>query len=548
MSKLLIKNGLIFDPINNIDGEIKDLQIEDGIFVDRFSNEKDIQEIDAKDNTVIPGALDIHAHVASQQTNWVRLLGSKNSNFNEYWQGLTLKKIARDYISNGYTFIIEANTYPSLAKQTIFNFRELPVLDKGMLLNISNIWPLELEFKSGKIEDMSVFISDLLNMTKSYGLKVYNPFEAETWNFKKLRDDINKSGRLYYFSALDVYENLTKANELLGLPHSIHAHIEGYETEQGKENLFCILEKIKSLNINSKAERSQVFHLAHASAYNIDGNNSELLKILNNSNKIDLDLGFLCFNVINPLITSDRRQIEAIQVENETKGIFKLIRSAIETEGDSFSSLRVFDKKNELHNILWANALDLALNIKNKWQVQITLNYPIYGDINNIPEIASWLLSEKAREEYKKELWQGLPQTKGSLTFNELIIMSRSSPARSLGLKNIKGNLGNGADGDLNILDINLNDVDTNNDYDLIKKSLKNIKYVIKAGEIIKNHDKVKLDSHGKIFWADGQAVKEDKSIIMNKKKEFYEKYYSIFYDSLKVSIDNKYLRKIDSK
>jgi len=71
-----------------------------------------------------------------------------------------------------------------------------------------------------------------------------------------------------YFSALDVYENLTKANEQLGLPHSIHAHIEGYETPKGKDNLSVVLNQIRSLNltansnIKSKIKRSQIFHLA----------------------------------------------------------------------------------------------------------------------------------------------------------------------------------------------------------------------------------------------------------------------------------------------
>ena len=58
-------------------------------------------------------------------------------------------------------------------------------------------------------------------------------------------------GRLYNFSALDVYENAVKCVETLGLPHSTHAHIEGYENEIGKRNLITVLEKIKSLNIET---------------------------------------------------------------------------------------------------------------------------------------------------------------------------------------------------------------------------------------------------------------------------------------------------------
>ena len=133
-----------------------------------------------------------------------------------------------------------------------------------------------------------------------------------------------------------------------------------------------------------------------------------------------------------------------------------------------------------------------------------------------------------------------------NLTFNEYIIISRSSPARSLGLGEIKGNLGVGADGDVNILDINLNEIDVSRDYEKVKNALKNIEYVIKAGEIIKSHDKIDLNSQGKIFWSEGHSKREDTSLIMKKKKDFYQKYYSIFYDTLKISVDDKYLRKID--
>jgi len=546
--KLIIKNGLIFDPINDIEGEVKDILIQDGVIVEKFSSENNVKEINASRKVVIPSALDIHAHFASQQVNWIRLLGTKNPKFQEVWKGLTFEKIARDYISNGYTFILEANIFPSLTKQTIFNFKQIPILDKAMLLNVSNFFPLELEFQKGKIEEMGTFLSDLLKITKGFGIKVYNPFENEEWNFKILREDLSKKGRLYNFSALDVYENLTKANEYLGLPHSIHAHIEGYETEQAKKNLPLILEKINSLALrpNSKSNRSQIFHLAHASSYNIDGDNRELINLINTSEKFDLDIGIIAFNQINPLITSDRRLINQEIDGSIDSNPYKLIRSAVEFEGDSFAMLRVFDKNNKRHCILWANAIDLALNIKNKWKLQLSLNYPNYGDINSIPTIATLLLSNDARNKFMVGMNADKKEYDDNLTFNEYIIISRSSPARSLGLGEIKGNLSVGADGDVNILDINLNEIDVSRDYEIVKNGLKNIEYVIKAGEIIKSHDKIDLNFQGKIFWSEGNSSREDTSLIMTKKKEFYRKYYSIFYDTLKISVDDKYLRKID--
>ncbi|TFG25359.1 MAG: hypothetical protein EU529_01405 [Promethearchaeota archaeon] len=560
MERLIIKNGLVFDPLNNIDGEIKDILIENSKIVEKFSKEKDIKEIkeiNANGKTVIPAAIDIHTHIASQQVNWIRLLGTKNELFKKVWESLILENFARNYISNGYTFILEANVYPSLAKQTVFNFRELPVLDKAMLLNVSNMWPLELEFQRGKIDDMAVFLSDLLSITKGFGLKVYNPFESESWNFQNLRKEVSGKGRLYNFSALDVYENLTKANEHLGLPHSVHAHIEGYEDLKSKNNLFTILNKINSLDleptskISSEIKRTQVFHIAHASAYNVDGNNSELINIVNSNENIDLDLGFIGFDQINPLITSDRRLIDSLLKTNNNEATHKLIRAAVEFEGDTFATFRNFDKKNIANCYLWANALDLSLRIKNIWQMQFSINFPNYANITDVPEIATWLVSKTTRDNFMKDMNSeflkdnSLINNDKTLTFNEIVILTRASPAKSLGLGSIKGNLGVGADADINIIDLNINDIDISKNPNSIKTALSNIEYVIKAGNIIKEQEKIDLSPQGKIFWSQGKLEKEDKSLIMKMKREFYEKFGSIFYDSLKISVEKTLLREI---
>jgi len=557
-NKIILKNGIVYDPLNNIEGEKKDILIESGQIVQKFSTTKDIKEIDANGKTVIPSAIDIHTHVASQQVNWARLLGSNIDKFKEVWKGLRLKNIAKDYISMGYTFILEANVFPSLAKQTIFNFQQIPVLDKAMLLNISNLWPLELEFQRGKIKDMAVFLSDLLSKTYGFGFKVYNPFECETWDFKELREDLTKQGRLYNFSALDVYESVVKCVESLGMPHSAHVHIEGYENEVGKKNLFKVLEKIRSLNLepnqktNSKIKRHQILHLAHANAYSFDGNNETLINFLNNNQKYSVDLSFLGFNKINPIITSDRRLINSMLTLDAIDNQYKLISSAVEFEGDSFVSMRTLDKSKYQDCILWANALDLALNVKNKYQVCFSLNFPNYANLTDIPEIATWLTSKEARDTYmegmNKEFLKDsiLKSDDKVLNFTEFLQLTRVSPAICLGFGGIKGNIGQGADADINVLNLNIKETDLSKDFGKFKKELSNIEYVIKSGEIVKKQDKFNLNPQGSIFWANGKADSEGKDLIMSKKEEFYRKYSSMFYDSFQVSVDKNLLRKID--
>ncbi len=553
MGKLLIKNGLVYDPLNEISDEKKDILIEDGKIIEKFSSQDDIKEIDASGKTVIPAAIDIHSHIASQQVNWVRLLGSKNENFAKIWNRLTLENIARDYLAEGYTFVIDANVYPSLSKQTLLDFSNLPVLDKGMLLNASNLWALEDEFQRGKIEELSYFLSDLLSTCKGFGIKVYNPFEAETWNFKLLRENIEKGGKLYNFSALDVYKNLTRAAEHLNLPHSVHAHIEGYESQIAKKNLNIILKNINFSEIERKNQdsklRNQVFHIAHGNSLNMDGDNSELIDFLNSNILVDMDLGFVGFNELNPLITSDRRLINDLLSSSGNDA--KVIRSANETEGDSFVSFRMFDKKNKNHCMMWANAIELALKVKNKWQIQLSFNYPNYSNVKDLPKIMTWLISKKARDSYMKDMngdflsQSSLNENSEILSFNDFITITRASPAKSLGLSNIKGSLSLGSDGDVNILNIDLSNIDLSKDYEKLEKALKDIEYVIKGGDIIKKGENINLMSEGKIFWTNREIDTEEKTKIIKKKKEFYQKYYSTFYDSLKTSLNEDLLREV---
>ena len=116
----------------------------------------------------------------------------------------------------------------------------------------------------------------------------------------------------------------------------------------------------------------------------------------------------------------------------------------------------------------------------------------------------------------------------------------------SLGLGNIKGNLGKGADGDINILDLDINEIDISKNHQNLKKALSNIEYVIKSGKIVKKEEDINLNHQGSIFWSSGKIEIEGKEFILAKKKEFYQKYSSMFYNSYKTFIDERFLRKIE--
>jgi formylmethanofuran dehydrogenase subunit A len=72
MTELIIKNGFVFDPINKVNGEKKDIAIKNGKIVEKVTRKA--QVIDAAGLTVMPGAVDIHTHIAGGEVNTGRMV------------------------------------------------------------------------------------------------------------------------------------------------------------------------------------------------------------------------------------------------------------------------------------------------------------------------------------------------------------------------------------------------------------------------------------------------------------------------------------------
>lgn len=74
-----LENGRIYDPINKINGKIKDLFIKNGKIIDRPKrNEKISKIINLKTKIIMAGGIDIHSHIAGGKVNLARLLYLKN--------------------------------------------------------------------------------------------------------------------------------------------------------------------------------------------------------------------------------------------------------------------------------------------------------------------------------------------------------------------------------------------------------------------------------------------------------------------------------------
>ncbi|MEM3615181.1 MAG: amidohydrolase family protein, partial [Candidatus Methanomethylicia archaeon] len=75
MSQILIKNGIVYDPLNGIEGEEMCIGVKNGKIVDPLEiNVNEATIIDAKGKLVLPGGIDIHSHIAGPKVNIGRLI------------------------------------------------------------------------------------------------------------------------------------------------------------------------------------------------------------------------------------------------------------------------------------------------------------------------------------------------------------------------------------------------------------------------------------------------------------------------------------------
>ena len=73
----ILKNGIVYDPANGINGEKMDIMIKDDIIVDSVSS--NAQVIDVTDKVVMPSGVDPHAHVAGPKLVVGRLYRPEDS-------------------------------------------------------------------------------------------------------------------------------------------------------------------------------------------------------------------------------------------------------------------------------------------------------------------------------------------------------------------------------------------------------------------------------------------------------------------------------------
>ncbi|MFX1494305.1 MAG: amidohydrolase family protein, partial [Promethearchaeota archaeon] len=195
MSDLIIKNGIVYDPLNKIDGEKKEIHIKDGIIVDKINGEAKV--IDASGMIIMPGGVDIHTHIAGAKVNTGRALRPEDKVPESIMKKTKLTRSGTGfsvlstwltgyrYAQMGYTTAVEPAMPLLEARHTHEEFLEIPIIDKAAMPIYGNNWFVLKYIRDNDIDRLAAYVNWILKATKGYAIKIVNPGGVENWAWGK---------------------------------------------------------------------------------------------------------------------------------------------------------------------------------------------------------------------------------------------------------------------------------------------------------------------------------------------------------------------------
>ncbi len=535
-ARLRIAGGAVHDPANGIDGEVRDVCIEDGRIVERLP--AGTPTLDARGMVVMPGGVDIHSHFASSSCNHARRLipdehaadpapapdlpederpgrsgtgGTVPSTFTTGYR----------YAGLGYTTAFEAAVAPLMARHSHAELDDTPCVDGGIYALMGNDEYLLRQIEAGERDRARDYAAWLLQAAGAYAVKVVNPGGVEGWkagqrNVTSLDDSVG--GRRVTPRA--ILETLTDAANALRLPHPIHIHCNNLGTAGNAATTLATMEALAGRRA----------HFTHLQFHSYGGGNGQpwssaapkVIEYVNAHPEVSTDVGQVMFGpamtitadapVEYLLHKSSGRRWTNIDIELETGcGIVPL----------------TYKDKAAVSALQWVVGLELFLLSADPWRVVLSTDHPNGGSFLSYPALIQVLMDRTVRDDQLKrvnpKLIAGSALADGlgrQYSLNEIAIITRAGPARLLGLRQ-KGHLGPGADADVTVYSRNAD----------LAVMFSTPRYVVKAGVLIVEEGQLRRAPAGRRLRV---APGYDPAVLPDVRRHF-EAYSSVSFDNYPV-------------
>ncbi|HEX4600723.1 MAG TPA: formylmethanofuran dehydrogenase subunit A [Gemmatimonadales bacterium] len=466
-TQLRIAGGAVYDPAHGVDGVVRDVCIEGDKVV--ASLPPGAPRLDARGLVVMPGGVDMHAHIAGGSVNHARRLLPEEHAVDpapapqlaagprgRSGTGGTLPSsfvTGYRYAGLGYTTAMEAAVAPLTARHAHAELDDTPILDAGCFVLLGNDDFLLRQLAAGETGRARDYAAWLLGATHGYAIKIVNPGGVARWkaggsdrNVTGLDDPVGSST----VTPRAILETLAGAANALGLPHPVHIHCNNLG-QPG--NAATTLESMRALG----GQRAHFTHLQFHSYGGASGGAwrsaaRDVIEYVNAHPEVSVDVGQVMFGAATT-VTADG-PVEYLLHRSTGR---KWVNVDIELETGCGIVPYRYRERAAVAALQWAVGLELFLLARDPWRVALSTDHPNGGSFRSYPELIRLLMDRAYRAEQLKRvnhkllggsaLLDGLAR---EYSLSEIAIITRAGPARLLGLSG-KGHLGPGADADVTI-------------------------------------------------------------------------------------------------
>ncbi len=526
-----ILGGRIYDPRNGKDGEIGDIWVEDGRVVAAEDVDRETaQTVDATGLVVMPGGVDIHAHIVGGEVNSGRKLQPEDHRGHERARSGDLRAGTGGVVPSthltgylyselGYTTVMQASAAPLAARHVHEELEDVPNIDKGALTVMGNNHFVMQAIADGRYDKAKDYVAWLLGASRGYGIKVVNPGGVENWKWGKNVAELDDEVIGYGVTPRQIVQTLARIADDLGLPHSVHVHginlgrhtsarttVEMIDALDGHRAHLCHLQFLSYGAGRTHVHKSEAATVAAA---------------VNANPNITVDVGQLVFGDATTMTCDGPLQYAL----HRTTG-HRWVNTDVESETGGGIVPITYKASNPINATMWLTGMELFLLIDDPWRVFLSTDHPNAGPFTSYPQIIKLLMDR----EYRREMFDSLsprarkgallPELDREYSLNEIVIISRAGPARTLGLER-KGHLGVGADGDIAVYD------------DLADREamFARPRYVYKAGELVARDGAVVTDVSGHAF----SVAPEYDIALEDELREHFREWYTVSFDNYSV-------------
>jgi formylmethanofuran dehydrogenase subunit A len=466
VNHLRIAGGLVYDPANAVDGDVRDICIEDGRIV--ASLPVTAPRLDARGMVVMPGGVDMHCHVASSSVNVARRLLPEAHSRHPVTAPLlddtaavprsgtdgtvpTTFTTGYRYAGLGYTTVFDAAVAPIMARTAHTQLDDTPIVDGGFFALLGNDDYLLRLIDAGDRERAREYAAWMLAAVGAYAIKIVNPAGVELWKRgTKERTDLDTALGSSRVTPRAILETLVDAANTLQLPHGAHIHCNNLGLPG---NSVTTLATMAALD----GRRAHFTHLQfHSYGKSPEGRwqsaAREIVEYVNAHQNISGDVGQVMFGPA-ATITADA-PVEYLLHKSSGR---KWANVDIELETGCGVVPHEYRHRNAVAALQWAIGLELFLLSADPWRLVLSTDHPNGGSFMSYPELIRLLMDRVYRDEQiarvEQKLLAGSALADGlgrEYSLSEIAVVTRAGPARLLGLRN-KGHLGVGADADVTV-------------------------------------------------------------------------------------------------